>query len=190
MDNNSYIRAALWLFAAGIIAGVTAAFYYPQLMENILDSFAEQFGETPALDWGLAKNIFVQNATAVAVSWLGGILLGLAPIAALLLNGFILGYVFVFILAASTDKLATLGFLAAGLLPHGIIEIPVFIAACVLGLRMGYEWLKPDAQGRRLAVLGMELRQSLRYFMWIVAGLVAAAVIEVFVSGTLVGYFA
>jgi len=177
------------LFAIGMTLGAIAVFLYPELMAGILEGYAANFGPDPALDWHLAWGIFRQNLTVSLMAWLGGIALGLVPGFIVLANGFILAYVCGYILARVTGLGEGLVLLLVGVLPHGIIEIPAFLAAAVLGLRLGLDWLEKDAQGHRLATLWMTAKSTARSFMLIILALAAAAVIEVFVSGKIVDKF-
>ncbi len=180
----------LALFAGGFVFGIITAVQYPELMARIVESFGERFGDEPALDINLAKEIFLQNLTATGVAWVGGLLFGLVPIIAVALNGFILGYVATFIAISTSDVLTNLAFLAAGLIPHAIFELPAFLLAGVSGLVLGLDWLSADAQGQRGAVFKYSLITTIKYFVVVILALIVAAIIEVFVSGQLVNNFA
>jgi stage II sporulation protein M len=181
------IKSVLWLFLASMVAGGVAAFYYPQLMEQIAGAFADRFGESPALDINLAKEIFIQNVTASLIAWLGGIILGIAPFLMVAVNGFILGYVILYLASVSERVGESIVFLLAGLLPHAIFELPAFFLAAVLGLSLGLDWLRPEAKGQRLQTLRNVFIGSFKYMGLVIVLLVIAALIEVFVSGKLVG---
>jgi stage II sporulation protein M len=185
-QHKKRIKLVLWLFLGSMIAGGAAAFYYPELMRMISEAFAERFGEAPALDWDLAKGIFLQNVRASAIAWLGGVILGIAPFFMVVANGFVLGYVILFV-AGISDRLGeSILVLIAGLLPHAIFEIPAFLLAAVLGLSLGLDWLGDEARGQRVQTLKRTFLGSIKYFALVLALLVIAAVIEVFISGKLV----
>jgi stage II sporulation protein M len=186
---KKWIKLVLGLFSVSIIAGAVLAFYYPDLMQHIFDAFAERFGDSPALDTNLAKEIFIQNLTASLIAWLGGLILGIAPFLMVALNGLILGYVVCFVAMSSERVWEGIVFLLLGLLPHGILEIPAFLTAAVLGLSLGLNWLSSESSGQRLEVLKVSFIGSIKYFSLVVVFLAAAALIEVFVSGKLVGNF-
>jgi stage II sporulation protein M len=180
-------RIIVWLFAIGAVIGAVTAVAYPDLMARIVEGFAERFGESPELDENLALQIFIQNITVSIVAWLGGIALGLIPVAVVLVNGFILGYVIGFVGSNSVDAFGSLIFLAAGLVPHAIFELPAFLIACVLGLKIGWAWLAPTAKGNRMQVLENAFLPSFKYMGLVTLALAIAAIIEVFISGKLVG---
>lgn len=180
------MKTILWLFVAGLVLGAITSFTNPELMTEITKSFAEQFGENPALDYDLAQSIFIRNLTVSLMAWLGGILIGLAPVFIVFVNGLILGYVVGYILFTQPDILQNLVFLAVGLIPHGIFELPAFFLAAVLGMKLGFDWLAQSAKGARLVVLKNAFIYTSKAFLWVVGALIIAAFIEVFVSGQLV----
>jgi stage II sporulation protein M len=180
------IKTVIWLFVLSAIAGGITAFYYPDLMEQISAAFADRFGEAPALDFSLAKEIFLQNLTASAIAWLAGIVVGIAPFLMVAANGFILGYVILYVANVSERLGDSLIFMVAGLLPHAIFELPAFFLAAVLGLSLGLDWLGQEARGQRFKTLWRTFVGSIKYFAVVVVLLAIAAVIEVFVSGQLV----
>jgi stage II sporulation protein M len=183
---RKWIKLVLWLFVFSGIVGGVAANFYPEIMDQILAGFEAEFGDSPALDMNLAIDIFLRNLTVSVIAWLGGILLGLIPVLVVAANGFILGYVIVFIGKGSENLLSSVVFLVAGLVPHGIIEIPAFLIATILGLSLGLDWLSEWAVGTRGLVLWQSFARSFKYFVVVIIALMAAAVIEVFVSGKLV----
>ncbi|OAS23263.1 stage II sporulation protein M [Paenibacillus oryzisoli] len=76
--------------------------------------------------------IFLNNAIKSVLIVFCGILLGVLPLFMLIANGMILGYV----LSLQTHE-STLSIVLKGILPHGIIEIPVILLACAYGLKLG-----------------------------------------------------
>ncbi|TXK78133.1 stage II sporulation protein M [Paenibacillus sp. N3.4] len=76
--------------------------------------------------------IFLNNAIkSVAIIFLG-LMFGIIPLFMLVANGMILGYV----LSLQTQD-STISVVFKGILPHGIIEIPVILIACAYGLKLG-----------------------------------------------------
>jgi stage II sporulation protein M len=185
-QHEKRIKLVLWLFLGSIIAGGAAAFYYPDLMQQIVAAFADRFGEAPALDYNLAQEIFLQNLMASAIAWLGGLILGILPFFMVLVNGFVLGYVILYVANVSERFGESIVLLVAGLIPHAIFELPAFLLAAVLGLSLGLDWLGQEARGQRLQTLKTTFLGSIKYFVLVVVLLAVAALIEVFVSGQLV----
>ncbi|NOV00565.1 stage II sporulation protein M [Paenibacillus planticolens] len=85
--------------------------------------------------------IFLNNAVkSVGIIFLG-LFFGVLPLFMLVANGMILGYV----LSLQTHE-STLSIVLKGILPHGIIEIPVILLACAYGLKLGMLVWKSAAQ--------------------------------------------
>jgi stage II sporulation protein M len=189
IQQRSRINLVLGLFAAGMTIGALASFVYPEGFEKIVGAFADKFGADPALDQNLALAIFLQNLQASVIAWIGGLAVGLIPAFIVLANGVILGYVITFV-ALNVNKLSSAAlYLAGGLLPHAIFELPAFLMAAVLGLMLGLNWLSPAAKGRRWAVLKENALVTAKYFSFVVLGLAIAALVEVFISGKIVNNF-
>lgn len=76
--------------------------------------------------------IFLNNAIKSVIVVFLGLLLGVIPLFMLIANGMILGYV----LSIQPHE-STMAIVVKGILPHGIIEIPVILLACAYGLKLG-----------------------------------------------------
>lgn len=76
--------------------------------------------------------IFLNNAIKTVLVVFSGILLGVLPLFMLIANGMILGYVL-----SLQENESTITIVLKGILPHGIIEIPVILLACAYGLKLG-----------------------------------------------------
>jgi stage II sporulation protein M len=178
-------RVSVW-FLVSIIIGGLAFVIDPGLMDKIIGVFEDKFGETPDLDSALALDIYLNNLQASGLAIAGGLLVGLGPFLAAAINGFLLGYIIVGIpVLSGSDWLVSIGTLAVGLIPHGIIEIPAFLLAAAIGLKLGTEWLKQENYGNRLNVLWKNIKLALYGIPVIIVALAIAAVIEVYVSGKL-----
>ncbi|KRE93805.1 hypothetical protein ASG89_32480 [Paenibacillus sp. Soil766] len=124
--------------------------------------------------------IFLNNAIKSVLIVFCGIFLGVLPLFMLIANGMILGYV----LSLQTHE-STLYIVLKGILPHGIIEIPVILLACAYGLKigmlvwkMGVQLLVPaEKRSARIELLRIfQLTKPLS--IGIVALLLIAAIIE------------
>jgi stage II sporulation protein M len=125
--------------------------------------------------------VFINNAIKVLLLVLLGILVGLPPLLFIAVNGFVLGG-----LGAALESVMGWRYVLASFVPHGVIEIPLILLAAALGLTVGLEsfkWL-----GRRESRVKLQLSNGLRvYVRWILPGLAVAAIIEVFVTPSLMG---
>jgi stage II sporulation protein M len=187
--NRHRVNFVLGLFAIGIFIGAVASFVYPQGVIRILEMFQDRFGAEPELNAQFAFEIFKQNLRASLLSWLGGVILGIAPALTILTNGFILGYLPTYLLTHSPEPGKGAGVLILALLPHGIIELPAFLLSAILGMMLGLNWLSPAAKGKRWAVFRKNLLVTTKYFVFVVLALLVAAFVEVFVSGRIVDNF-
>jgi stage II sporulation protein M len=186
-QNRSWLVLALKIFTAGAVIGAVTFVLNPGILETILNAFAEKFGENPPLDANLAKAIFTQNLSASLIALLGGVVFGLTSFAALLLNGFLMGFIVLslfFMPGSNYGQSATL--ILGGLVPHGIFELPAFFMGSAFGMKLGLLWISQDAKGNRWASWKQSLKQALQILPVIILLLVIAAFVEVFVSGMIV----
>ena len=184
--NTQWFKAVLVWFIVTAVVGAIFFVYYPSLLEKIAAGFQEKFGTSPALDIHLVLQIFIQNIIASAVALFGGIFLGLGSLLVVAVNGFVLGYIFTWLLSSQSVTGHTLVLIFGGLAPHGILELPAFLIAAALGLRLGWEWMSENAKGNRWPVFRSNLKQALISLPVVVLVLFIAAIIEVFVSGWIV----
>jgi stage II sporulation protein M len=153
--------------------------------------------------------IFLNNALKSLLAIVLGIGFGLFPLFLVEYNGKIVGFV-----AGLFSKQQGILFVAAALLPHGIIEVPMVLISAGIGLRMGYmtyislKSAKPVVIQEHEHIIGYylniliyylkvlmsdikpELMQSIRfYFRRIVPLLFVAALIETFVTPLIASIF-
>ncbi len=128
-----FIGLSVAIFALTAVMGYFAAGSNSELASSMLQ-------ELEMLKWIMEQPpilimliIFLKNFMACAMSVLLGLGLGLLPLLVVVTNGFMLGIVSYNVL----QKVGSL-YLLAGILPHGIIELPVVLASIGLGFRLGY----------------------------------------------------
>lgn len=128
-----YIGLSVFLFALTTVMGYYTAIYFPE-------TAAEYSSQLEMLKWILDQPpvlimviIFLKNFLACTVSVLLGLGLGLMPLMVVTSNGFLLG-----IVAYGVLQREGLLYLAAGILPHGVIELPVVLLCIAVGFRLGY----------------------------------------------------
>lgn len=124
--------------------------------------------------------IFLNNAIKSVLIIFLGLVLGVAPLFMLIANGMLLGYV----LSLQTHE-STLSIVLKGILPHGIIEIPVILLACAYGLKLGMlvwksgaQLLVPAKSRTAYAELVRTLQLTKPLIITIVTLLLLAAIIE------------
>jgi stage II sporulation protein M len=110
-----------------------------------------------------------------------GVLGGLPPMFFAVLNGFFIGH---FSYHVALDY--SLGFIAAALIPHGVIEIPTILLSSAAGMGLGYAFInRLRGQGSLRAEFGKAL---LLYITKIMPLLILAAVLEVTLTPIVVAF--
>lgn len=190
---NIFRENKRWFWGSFLVLGVFAAVghnlgqIFPGLIEGVFSIFEEKFGGRNLEGWGLAWAIFSNNVKAILIALFGGVVLGIMPFISLASNGAILG---IFSNKIFTDFGLGKGFvfLGLGILPHGIIELPVFVLAAALGVRLGLEWIWAPSLGKsRGEVWVSNFKTNFLVLPLLVLFLLIAAVVEVFVTGWMLG---
>ena len=171
-----FIGISVFIFGLTAVMGYYAAAVDPALASNWTK-------ELRMLKWILDQPpliiviiIFLKNLLASAMAMLLGLGLGLIPLMVVTSNGFLLGIVGY----AAVQKMGLL-FLVAGILPHGIIELPVVLVSIAIGFRLGY--LLALTLAKEKADLSGEIRIAI-HFLWryVTPLLFLAALIETFIT--------
>ena len=172
-----FYAAALLLFLAGAALGWLFADRLGAVLDPLVRSLrVEALALRHDTVWGLMFELFYNNLRVSLLMLFGGIAFGLLPAAGALANGALVGYVLA--LAAARAGVNPLLMLAAGVLPHGIFEIPAYLLASAFGLKLG--WLA----ARSLA--GQEVREAWKStgrelapaILWVMGLLAVAAAVE------------
>ena len=128
--------------------------------------------------------VAANNTIKSLLFMLGGLLGGVLPLFFVVFNGFFIGWV-----TYSLSSSIGLGFVVAGLMPHGVFEIPAILLAMSMGVSLGYAALNSL---RGAGSLWGEARTALGFFLTrVLPLLVLAAVIEVTITPlllSLLGY--
>jgi len=131
--------------------------------------------------------IFANNATGALAALLFGLIAGLFPLFFVVSNGLVIGIMLEMVM----NKLGAAGgavVFAAGILPHGVLELPAVLISTAIGLRLGYAALRSVAKGD--GEVAAQLKEGLLIFLfWILPILFLAAFIEAFVTGAVLAYF-
>lgn len=171
-----FIGLSVFIFGLTTVMGYYAAAVDPELASNWTK-------ELEMLKWILDQPpilimiiIFLKNLLASAMAMLLGLGLGLIPLMVVTSNGFLLGIVGY----AAVQKAGFL-FLAAGILPHGIIELPVVLVSIAIGFRLGY--LLALTLAKEKVDLSGETRMAIHFLWhWVTPLLFLAAAIETFIT--------
>ena len=171
-----FIGLSVFIFGLTTVMGYYAAAVDPELASNWMK-------ELEMLKWILDQPpilimmiIFLKNLLASAMAMLLGLGLGLIPLMVVTSNGFLLG-----IVGYGAVQKAGFLFLAAGILPHGIIELPVVLVSIAIGFRLGY--LLALTLAKEKVDLSGETRMAIHFlWRWVTPLLFLAAAIETFIT--------
>ena len=181
---KGYIAAACVVFAAGFVSGAMGPGIDAILGQSVdsLREVAQALGSSSNPQLSFFVFIFLNNAVkSVAFVYLGA-LFAIVPVVVLAMNGMVLGYV----MLHPAQEMPFFTLLVKGILPHGIIELPVVIVACAYGIRLGVLIMRSIAalfrseerRARVRAELAALLRVTLPLCVAVTVALLVAAAIE------------
>ena len=174
-----FILSAIVFFVAVIIGMITVPNELPQ---ELLDVIPEDIiNLTP---FALFIFIILKNCLAVLVSFILSPLLLVFPFYSLFFNGWFFGAV-----AAIYLRENSFFELMAGILPHGIIEIPAYLIAQAAALSFGAAVILAIFKKERRPQVVPGFKQNVRYLIVAILLLIPAAAIEAFVTPSLLSWF-
>jgi stage II sporulation protein M len=183
----AHIRYRLWVFIAvglfviGLAIGYVISARMPASVSALLSeelTFLEQLGNIFApFQAATAVFIFLKNVSALLFSFIFSPLLCLLPILALIFNGLILS-----LISALVVQEESLGLVLAGLLPHGIFEIPALIIGEAAALSFGVTVIIALICREKRNLVLPNLKKNVKYLLLAFALLIPAAIIETFVT--------
>ena len=178
--------AIILLFTLAFVAGNITAIQDPATAKIFMDQIDAKF--TPIIDLNpfiIMIVIFLNNSLISLVSVLLGILFGIVPIIVTISNGYALGIVF-YMLAKDKGIL----YLITGIVPHGIIELPIVFISLAIGLNIGFEFIR-SIFCKKTSInlcskhtdIKTELKEGIHfYFHKVLPLLLLAAIIETFIT--------
>ena len=178
MNYKSWIFVAILLFVASMLIGWGMPGSTTSLLaEDIaaLQDLSSMLASLPPAV--MAIIIFAKNAVALLLSFVLSPILCLMPLLALTANGAIIGLV-----SARVIEQESLGFLLAGLLPHGIFELPAFIMGQAAALSFGSLAIVSVFKVETRSQLWPHFKRNLRYLTIALGLLIPAALIEAFIT--------
>ncbi len=181
MRYKNWLVVAILLFLAGMMLGLSTPDSFVSLLAKdiaALQDLSRTLAALPPLTTAIL--IFAKNASALLASFAFSPLLLLFPILALTTKGWLLAWVSATILQKNSVLL-----LLAGILPHGIIEIPAFVIGEAAALSFGAAVIAALITGNRSSLMP-NLKRSVKYLALAAVLLVPAAIIETYVTPLLV----
>ena len=177
MSYKWWIYIATGLFGAGMVLGLLIPVGIADLLGEDLTALKELAAILVPFKITTAAFIFIKNVTALLVSFMFSPILCLPPIAALLVNGGLLS-----IISVAVVQEESLGLLLAGILPHGIIEIPALIMGEAAALSSGVLVIAAIFSKEKSNWLLPGLKRNLKFLLLACLLLLPAAIIETYVT--------
>jgi stage II sporulation protein M len=183
MKYRWWIVIAIVLFAAGLAFGLADPGNIASLLSQELISLEELSGILAPFTFTMFIFIFIKNVVTLLFSFIFSPILAIIPVVTLFLNGWILGLV-----STMVTQQQSLGFVLAGLLPHGVIELPALFIGEAAALSFGIMAVTALFKKEKRGLLLPSLRQNLRYLGLALALMLPAAAIETYLTPLLVGH--
>lgn len=165
------------LFLLSCYFGYLLADIYPEYARReieIMKEFLKNFSSRDIHPFTIFSIIVLNNSIKSFVAMVLGILLGVAPILFVMINGTIIG-IFANVFG---EEIGTMSFVLK-ILPHGILEIPAVILASSYGVWLGIEFVRDRKN------IDKHLRFATNKFVKIVLPmLIIAAMIETYLIVT------
>lgn len=179
-DLRLYILAVIVIFVLFYALGYLAAISIPDVGNTVVSSFKGEVAplkeQSPA---GLMLGIFANNALKCLLVIVLGLAFGIVPAFFILANGLILG-----IVIGVTMARTSLLYVLAGVVPHGIIELPMVFISAAIGLKLGADVLRA-LLGKKEGLFDKIKEALVIYIVWIFPLLFLAAFVETYVTGTI-----
>ncbi len=178
MSYKRWLIIATALFGIGFVSGLATPpdiFGFPANAITSLDELADFLESLP--QFTVFVIIFITNASTLLISFILGPIICLWPILVLTVNGWLIAFV-----SAIVVQEKSLGFVLAGLLPHGILELPALILGEAAALSFGSVAILALFKKERRELLLPNLKTNLRYLLIALALLLPAAIIETYVT--------
>ena len=166
------------MFGFGLVMGLNTPSLSQELLAEDIAALEDLAGWLSSLPQSsILVVILVKNITALLISFVFAPLLLVMPVLALVINGWLLGFV-----SAGVIQQESAGFLLAAILPHGIFEIPALIIGEAVALSFGMAVMLSLFNKQRRSRLLPTFRNHLKPLALAIILLIPAAVIEAYVT--------
>jgi stage II sporulation protein M len=140
-----------------------------------LETLAKFITSLPA--WAMFIVIMLKNMSAVLFSFLASPVFLVFPVFSLVFNGWVIGVVSSQVIAEHS-----VGYLLAGLLPHGIFEIPALFIGEAAAFGFGIAIMQAVVSRNKRDQLPARLKLNVKYLVISLVLFVPAALMETFVT--------
>ncbi len=184
MSYRVWILVAIGLFVIGMAFGLLMTDKASDVFAGDLAALEElaRLLDLSPFTISTAAFIFAKNVSALLFSFIFSPLLCLAPVIALIANGGLLSFV-----SATVIEQESVGLLLAGLLPHGVVEIPALIIGEAAALSFGSTVIISLFSRKRRDQLFPNLKRNSKYMALAFALLLPAAIIETYITPLFLG---
>ena len=166
-----YVVFAVGIFALTFLVGFTfPIFFKNEIMKFIIEMTNLTKGKSMLQ---LIMLIFLNNVKASIMIIVFGIIFGIFPLIAAVVNGYLLGFVSRGV--ASSNGISILW----KLLPHGIFELPAILFSIGIGIKIGIDIFGNNPKKK----LQHNMKEAMRFFLFIILPLLLIAGI---IEGTLI----
>jgi stage II sporulation protein M len=175
MDLKRWLFISAALFCGGLIVGLVL----PDSAANAIEeSFRNIAGNAASAEgFSLFLLIFLNNALAVSASFIFSPILLILPVVSIVMNGALVTVVGRLALQDHSPL-----YLAVGILPHGIIEIPAYLIGQAAAICFGFTIMRSVFNAQQRSAAGPVIRRCLSWLALAIVLLVPAALIEAFVT--------
>ncbi len=177
MNYKKWIFIAIFLFGIGLVFGLATPTSAIKLLSEDIAALQELSDILVPFRFLTVILILAKNVSVLLLSFVLSPIFCLMPILALTVNGWLIAFI-----SAAVIQQESLGFVLAGLLPHGIFELPAFILGEAAALSFGAMAILALFKKERRNLLLPSLKQDLRYLMVALVLLVPAAIIEIYIT--------
>jgi stage II sporulation protein M len=179
--NISWILLAAFFFLFGIISAVIFFGNENLFLTELTAAQKEILGDLAELILGgsLLRGImllFLNNLFTSLQMVVLGIFLGIPSLFGLFFNGALLGSLLV---TLGRESQPVFAFIALGILPHGVFELPAFFISAAFGLKLGFHLIFPLPQKKRLESLSFIWKEYWGLLPLVAGLLILAAIIEI-----------
>ena len=182
MSYSRCVIVAILLFGIGFTLGLAFQASIPNIFAEDLGTLEQLTSILAPFTVVMAAVIFVKNTVALVISFILSPIFCLAPIIALIVNGGLVAFVSSVVISEKS-----LGFLLAGLLPHGVFEIPALIMGEAAALHFGTMATVALFKKEKRGLLVPSLKKNMRYLILALALLIPAAIVETYITPLLLG---
>lgn len=181
-----WLVIAAGIFVFGFTVGLIFSLITPEGVGRVLSEELKALESLAAalrpFTITMALAIFAQNVSTLLLSFLLSPVLCILPVLALMFNGALLAF-----MAVLVTQRVSVGFVLAGLLPHGVFEIPALVIGEAAAISFGVMVIAALFSAKRRKLLIPNLKQNLKYLALAGILLVPAAAIETYVTPLLLG---